>query len=323
MTMDVILERAAIPAAIEDAILAAKTIADIEAVFADLFRVVPVPPNGPSDYRDVRSDFGLKVRGIKARENLNAMARDILERVHDPADLTEEDAAVLKQYSGRGGLTENSQFEYYTPTGVAEGIWDALRMHGFENGNVLDPCVGAGVFPATKPQGVVMTGTDIDPVGSKIAQLFNPDDQVKTGSFEAIAAATEDDHFDAVTGNVPFGDARGKSMHDDPAYKSEKRIERYFLLRAHRQGQARRPGLPGGSDQHRRGQGRQMGALAHRYQQEGRVSGRAQAAVQVVRGSGHRYRGGYRGAQEAPARPAGPHRRPAVRDPERCPCDLG
>lgn len=230
MTTYLISERAGL-AGFDEAIRAAKTVDEIEAVFRDLFLVAPAPPS-PTDYRDSRSDFGLKVRGIKARENLNAMARDILARVHDPEDLTEEDAEVLKQYSGRGGLTENSQFEYYTPTGVAEGMWDALRMHGFENGNVLDPCVGAGVFPATKPKGVLMTGADIDPVGSKIAQLFNPEDEIKTSSFESVAAATPDDAFDAVTGNVPFGDARGKAMHDDPAYKSEKRIERYFLLRA-------------------------------------------------------------------------------------------
>ncbi len=186
----------------------------------------------PGDHKDPKSDFGLKVKGIKARENINAMAREILARVQEPEDLTDEDRQVLVQYSGKGGLTENSQFEYYTPTGVAAGCWDALALNGFTNGNVLDPCVGAGVFPATKPKGVIVTGADIDPVGSKIAALLNPEDGIQTGSFEALATSTPDDTFDAVTGNVPFGDARGAAMHDDPAYKSEKRIERYFLLRA-------------------------------------------------------------------------------------------
>ncbi|MFH1984756.1 MAG: helicase-related protein [Pseudomonadota bacterium] len=227
-----IVERANSPAA--DAIAAirsATAFSEIEAVFRDVF-LVREPAITPGDYKDTRSDFGLKVRGLKARENINAMARDILSRVQDPEDMTDEDRQILEQYSGRGGLTENSQFEYYTPTGVAQGMWDAMAINGFTAGNVLDPCVGAGVFPATKPKGVIVTGTDIDPVGSKIASLLNPEDGIQTGSFERLVASTPDDSFDAVTGNVPFGDARGAAMHDDPAYKSEKRIERYFLLRA-------------------------------------------------------------------------------------------
>lgn len=208
----------------------AASFSDIEAVFKEIFSIGQSAL--PGDHKDPKSDFGLKVRGIKARENLNAMAREILARVHNPEDLTDEDRRVLEQYSGRGGLTENSQFEYYTPTGVAQGIWNAMALNGFGGGNVLDPCVGAGVFPATKPSGTIITGCDIDPTGSKIASLLNPEDGIRTGSFEALATSTPDNSFDAVTGNVPFGDARGASMHDDPAYKSEKRIERYFILRA-------------------------------------------------------------------------------------------
>jgi len=178
-----------------------------------------------------KSDFGLKSNGIKAREKINAMARGILKRADSMDDLSQEDIDFLKQYSGRGGLTENSQFEYYTPTPIAEGLWDILKMHGFKNGNVLDPCTGAGVFPSTKPEGVLITGTDIDPVGSKIAQMFNPEDSINNGSFESLVIKTDDNTFDSAVGNVPFGNARGKSIHDDPAYKTEKSIERYFLLR--------------------------------------------------------------------------------------------
>lgn len=209
---------------------AAKTFSDIESIFKEVFSIGESV--SPGDHKRPGSDFGLKVRGVKARENLNAMARDIVERVQSPEELTDADREVLMQYSGRGGLTQNSQFEYYTPTGVALGAWDAIAINGFTNGNVLDPCVGAGVFAATKPKGVVVTGTDIDPIGSKIAALLNPGDEIGTGSFESLAVSTPDNSFDAVTGNVPFGDARGASMHDDPAYKNEKRIERYFVLRA-------------------------------------------------------------------------------------------
>lgn len=203
-----------------------KTLFDLEKILGQ------EPPKDPEDYKEENSDYGLKVKGIKARERLNEQAREIINRVKDPGDLTAKDREVLKQYSGRGGLTENSQFEYYTPTHVAEGLWDGLKANGFENGNVLDPCTGAGVFSATKPKGAIITGADIDPVGSKVAQLLNPGDLIKNQSFEKTVMETPDNTFDAVVGNVPFGSARGASAHDDPDYKDEKRIERYFILRA-------------------------------------------------------------------------------------------
>lgn len=209
---------------------------DIAAVISTLFDlpVIPgqEPPKDPNDYKNENSDYGLKVKGIKAREALNAQAREIIDRIKDPGNLTDKDREVLKQYSGRGGLTENSQFEYYTPTHVAEGLWDGMKANGFENGNVLDPCTGAGVFSATKPKGAIITGADIDPVGSKVAQLLNPDDTIKNQAFEKTVVETPDETFDAVTGNVPFGNARGASAYIDSAYKDEKRIERYFILRA-------------------------------------------------------------------------------------------
>jgi len=216
----------------------ATSFGEIATVIKTLFAVPPDkvpgqdPPKDPNDYKNDNSDYGLKVKGIKAREKLNEQAREIIERVKDPGDLTDKDREVLKQYSGRGGLTDNSQFEYYTPTYVAEGLWDGLKAHGFANGNVLDPCTGAGVFSATKPKGVLVTGADIDQVGSRVAQLLNPEDSIKNQAFEKTVIETPDNTFDAVVGNVPFGSARGASAHTDPAYKTEKRIERYFILRA-------------------------------------------------------------------------------------------
>jgi hypothetical protein len=55
--------------------------------------------------------YGFEVRGVKTHEKLNQQAKEILERAKTPDDLTPEDRDILKQYSGRGGLTENSQFE--------------------------------------------------------------------------------------------------------------------------------------------------------------------------------------------------------------------
>ena len=217
-------------------IRSANTFMDIAIIFQAFFEIDQIPgqepPETETDYQDENTPYGLKAKGVKTREKLNAAAKEILSRVTKTEDLTAADKEILMQYSGRGGLTENSQFEYYTPAFIAEGAWDALKANGFENGNVLDPCTGAGVFPGTKPAGVVVTGCDIDPVGSKVAALLNPGDTINNQAFEQTVISTPDNSFDSVIGNVPFGDARGKSAHLDPEYAKEKRIERYFILRA-------------------------------------------------------------------------------------------
>ncbi|KJV08081.1 Eco57I restriction-modification methylase domain-containing protein [Methylocucumis oryzae] len=180
------------------------------------------------------SDYGLQASGVKTREKINAQVKSITDLIRagkDPATLTSDEINLLKQYSGKGGLTINSQHEYYTPTHVAQGVWDALKINGFENGNVLEPSSGAGVFLATKPQGVIATGTEIDETSATVAQVLNPNDKVSNSSFELLAVNADDNSFDAVIGNVPFGNARGASAHDDPEYKNEKLIERYFVQR--------------------------------------------------------------------------------------------
>lgn len=199
---------------------------------------VPTPFTGAPHANvssNVSGDFGLKKSGIKTRERINSQVAGIVEQIRtgakDAKSLTPDEIALLKQYSGKGGLTENSQYEYYTPVAVAEGAWDILKVNGFSNGNVLEPSTGAGVFSATKPQGAIITGAEIDPIAATVNQVLHPDDVILNQSFEKMAVSAPDDFFDAVVGNVPFGDARGPSASDDPAYKSEKRIERYFISR--------------------------------------------------------------------------------------------
>ena len=211
-----------------ESIKKARSVRDIALVFGKLFG-----PSKTGNYKDEDSDYGLKVSGKKTREKLNAQAIEILEKVRgDAGKLTQEDVFILKQYSGKGGLTENSQYEYYTPQHVAEGLWDAMKANGFGSGNILDPSVGAGIFSATKPKGTIISGCDLDPVGSQVAKLLNPQDKIENKSFEALAVNTPDNTFDGVITNVPFGSARGSCAHEDPAYKSEKKIERYFITRA-------------------------------------------------------------------------------------------
>lgn len=214
---------------VEREVMNATSYGDIESLFSRLFNAML--PADPDSYKTKGTDYGLKVSGKVAREKINAQCREILARITSPKELTDDDRAVLLQYSGRGGLTEGSQYEYYTPTPVAEGLWEAMKVNGFENGNVLDPCTGAGVMSGTKPSGVVISGNDLDETSSKVAALLNPEDKIVNAPFEQVVMDTPDDTFDGCITNVPFGDQRGAYKHIDQAYKHEKHIERYFILR--------------------------------------------------------------------------------------------
>lgn len=227
--LDLILEKGLPRNNIEEEVRAIRTLNDIENLFERLFGIIP--PKNPDAYQRDGSDYGLKKHGVETRTRLNEQCREILARVKNPEDLTPEDRAILVQYTGKGGLDDNSQWEYYTPTRLAEGMWGTMKANGFENGNVLEPSCGHGVFLGTKPDGIVMTANDMDAVGSGIARLLNPDDFVETGTFESLVMNTPDNTFDSCVGNVPFGKTRGGAAEKDPAYKKEKLPQAYFILR--------------------------------------------------------------------------------------------
>lgn len=180
-------------------------------------------------------DYGIvKGEGKVTRERLNAQVVGIVDQIQSgtlkPSDVTEEQKKLLKKYSGKGGLTDNSQYEYFTPPHVAAGAWDILAEYGFTAGNVLEPSTGAGVFSDTKPKGAIISGAEIDPIGATVNQILHPEDKIDNVAFETMVMHTEDNTFDACIGNVPFG-RRGKTAHIDKDHKAEKGIQYYFLNR--------------------------------------------------------------------------------------------
>ena len=212
------------------AIQSATTMDELEAAF---YAAIEGADSDSENTDTSNPEFGLKSSGDKYRSRINQQTKDILARVDgDPSKLTAEDREILVQYSGRGGLKEeNSLYEYYTPTPVAEGVWDAMQANGFESGNVLEPSAGAGVFSATKGKGIVLTASEIDPTAAQVNQLLHPEDQINPGAFESLCANTPDDSFDSVVGNIPFGPTRATAG-EDPDFKHLKSFEEYFVLRA-------------------------------------------------------------------------------------------
>lgn len=201
----------------------------------------PVPPIVDTSGEDPdKVENERKVtRGI--RQKANNAAIDLLKQIKsgEIEEVTDAMREVLKGYTGSGGnLTtadglKGSIYEYYTPKPIAQGVWNLLGDMGFAGGKVLDPSAGTGIFGQTAPKSALVDAIELDDISGSINQLINPTQNVKVSPFEAIAANTPEEMYDAVVTNVPFGSVtdRGGNAALDPRYKS-KSLEYYFILRS-------------------------------------------------------------------------------------------
>ncbi len=100
--------------------------------------------------------------------------------------------------------------------------------------------MGVGHFLGLMPQelmpGSHRTGIELDSLTARIAAKLYPDSTIFAKGFEETPLP--DNYFDAVVGNVPFGDY---AVHD-PSYKRPltRAIHDYFFAKSLRQAQARR-----------------------------------------------------------------------------------
>ena len=120
---------------------------------------------------------------------------------------------------------------FYTPPEVTDGVFQALRQFGFEGGNILEPSMGVGNFFAKMPDdirdGSKLYGVELDSISGRIAQLLNPEDRIQITGFEKTRF--NNNSFDVVIGNVPFGDYRVS----DKAYdKLGFKIHDYFAVKS-------------------------------------------------------------------------------------------
>lgn len=179
------------------------------------------------------------------RQKANNAALDLLNQVNNgelsKGSLTDAQKEVLGGYTGNGGSLigadgkKGSAYEYYTPKPIADGIWDAMVEMGFSGGKVLDPCAGVGIFGATAPANAAIDAVELDATSGGINALINDSESYSTtvSPFEAVAANTPDEIYDAVISNVPFGTVadRGGNQLQDPKYQKET-LEAYFILRS-------------------------------------------------------------------------------------------
>ncbi|MFI5066329.1 MAG: hypothetical protein ACHP9Z_20450, partial [Streptosporangiales bacterium] len=121
----------------------------------------------------------------------------------------------------------NTLNAHYTDAELVRVIWAGVRKLGFTGGKVLEPGCGSGNFIAFAPDGVQVTGVELEPVTARIAAALYPDAQIHNESF-AEAPATEGS-FGLVIGNVPFGAIRLTDRRYNGGGHS---IHNYFIIKS-------------------------------------------------------------------------------------------
>ena len=202
--------------------------------------------------RPVETDVSLPIQGAykfegkatpTVRQKANDEAVALLKAIKngDIRNVTPEQKAILSRYTGTGGNLvgddglKGSAYEYYTPIEVAESMWELLKEQGFKGGNVLDPSAGTGIFSVSAPKDILMHSVELSDISGGINAVVNGSKKhaVTVSPFEQVAATTDDEIFDAVITNVPFGSNsdRGKNKNLDPKYQKDT-LEEYFIKRS-------------------------------------------------------------------------------------------
>ena len=193
------------------------------------------------------------------RRNMEAI-RVLKECEFDNRFATPEEQEILSQYVGWGGIPEafdenNSSWAdefielytalspdeyesarastltaFYTPPVVISSIYKAMEQMGFKEGNILEPSCGIGNFIGMLPssmQDSKIYGVEIDKISAGIAQQLYQKTSIAAQPFEE--ATIPDSFFDAVIGNVPFGDIR---VNDRRYNKHNFLIHDYFFAKS-------------------------------------------------------------------------------------------
>lgn len=120
---------------------------------------------------------------------------------------------------------------FYTPSDVTDGIYQTLAQFGFEGGNVLEPSMGVGNFFAKMPDDMrdnsKLYGVELDSISGRIAQQLYPNERIQVKGFEQTNF--NNNSFDVVVGNIPFGDYR---ISDKKYDKYNFKIHDYFAAKA-------------------------------------------------------------------------------------------
>jgi N12 class adenine-specific DNA methylase len=149
---------------------------------------------------------------------------------HTAAELRE--LLTAPEYESARASTPNA---HYTSPAVIKSIWHAMQRFGLRPGaQILEPSMGVGHFFGLMPEelleGSRRTGVELDSITARIAKCLYPDSTLFAKGFEDTPLP--DNFFDAVIGNIPFGNYAVY----DPAYRRTpvltRTIHDYFLAKS-------------------------------------------------------------------------------------------
>lgn len=191
-------------------------------------------PQGAYEFKDEKITQGKRQ---KANNEALALLREF--QLDPSRKATEAEKVILSRYTGKGGGlvvdgVKGSQYEYYTPLPLANHLWQLLKEQGFDGGAVLDPCAGTGIFAAGRPENVVMQSVELNDVSGAINGLVNDQENHNTiiSPFEKIAAQTQDNTYDAVITNVPFGSKQDRGDNARHDVYADDDLDSYFVKRS-------------------------------------------------------------------------------------------
>lgn len=117
---------------------------------------------------------------------------------------------------------------HYTSPAYAAAMWKTLQDLGLPaDARVLEPGCGSGNFLAVAPGQARVTGIELDPVSASIARALHPNSEIRTESF--ADTPYPDGNFDAVIGNVPFGDIK---LHDPRHNRAGLAMHNHFIVKS-------------------------------------------------------------------------------------------
>lgn len=127
-------------------------------------------------------------------------------------------------------LLENRLESYYTPAGLIESMWRGVQRAGVPaSGRYLEAGCGSGHFFVGAPADVQAAGTlvgiECDPIAARFARAVAPDARIIEDRYENVVL---DNNYDAVIGNVPFGNTKIS----DSRYPVAHYIHDYFIKRS-------------------------------------------------------------------------------------------
>lgn len=125
---------------------------------------------------------------------------------------------------------ESTLTAFYTPPTVINAVYKVMKQLGFREGNILEPSCGIGHFIGMLPEEMKESkiyGVELDTVSAGIAQQLYQKSSVAAQGFEETNLP--DSFFDAVVGNVPFGDFKVPDKRYD---KHKFLIHDYFFAKS-------------------------------------------------------------------------------------------